>query len=167
MIVRRAILAAFATMLAGSVWAANLGAPTGRVLLTVSGAIETVNQGDTAAFDLALLEELDWQEITTFTHYTEGLQTFSGPTLASLLEALGVRDGTLRAVALDDYAIEIPVADLAKHEVLLAMEHNGERMRVRNRGPIWVIYPATSPDDIVQEHISHSIWQLTSIEVMR
>lgn len=167
MIFRRAILTAFATLLAGSVWAANLSAPTGRVLLTVSGAIENVNQGETAVFDLALLEGLDWQDITTFTHYTEGPQRFRGPTLASLLEVLGVREGTLRAVALDDYAIKIPIEDLAKYDILLAMEHNGERMRVRNRGPIWVIYPAASPGDIVQEHISHSIWQLTSIEVIR
>lgn len=167
MICRRALLVAFTTLLAGSVWAANLGVPTGPVLLTVNGAIQTANQGAAAVFDRAMLEGLDWQDIETFTHYTEGLQTFGGPTLASLLDQLGVRDGTLRAVALDDYAIEIPVADIADHEILLAIQHNGSAMRVRNRGPIWLIYPAASPEEIGQRHISHSIWQLTEIEVIR
>lgn len=167
MILGRLFFLAFLAICAGPAAAAGLALPTGPIVLTVRGAIETANAGEAAVFDMEMLERLDWREIRTFTNYTDGPQTFAGPTLASLLDTLGVRDGRLRAAALDDYAVEIPVTDLAEHEILLAVEHNGARMRVRDRGPIWVIYPAASGQDIQQRHISHSIWQLTSIDVLR
>ena len=165
---RRSFLAvASASLLGLPAFAANLQVPTGRVLLTVTGAISQTNVDETAVFDEDMLRALDWKEIETYTHYTLGLQTFEGPTLLSLLEELGVQEGMLRVVALDDYAVDIPGADAAKFTILLAMRHNGKPMRVRNKGPIWVIFPAASLDDIREEHESLSIWQLTSIDVTR
>jgi hypothetical protein len=169
MIARRAFFACLAllTLSLSPASAANLAAPKGRVLLTVTGAIETANQGEAAVFDGDMLAALDWREIETYTYYTEGVQRFSGPTLASLLAALGVSGGVLRAVALDDYTVEIPVSDLEDYDILLALQHNGKPMRVRDRGPIWIIYPAASPEEIEKRHIAHSIWQLNSLDVLR
>lgn len=143
-----------------------LDAPQGRAVLAVGGAISVTNSGDMAEFDRAMLQSLDWQEIETHTSFTEGPQTFAGPTLASLLDALGVSDGTLRATAVNDYAIEIPVAHAAAHNVLLAMDHNGKPMRVRDKGPIWVVYPLSPEDAAKQPFDNEMIWQLVRIDVM-
>ncbi|MBY6164112.1 molybdopterin-dependent oxidoreductase [Mameliella alba] len=125
------------------------------------------NSVDRAEFDRALLQTLDWVEIVTHTPFTEGPQTFAGPTLASLLKALGVEDGTLLATALNDYTIDIPVADAWAHDVLLAVDHDGRPMRTRNRGPIWIVYPAATPDDFEDVHGARMIWQLNRIRVQR
>ncbi len=164
---RRSALAALAVVLAFPAWAASLAKPEGRVLLSVTGDITRTNDGDAAVFDREMLESLDWTRIETFTHYTDGPQEFAGPTLASLLATLGVADGVLRAVALDDYVVDIPVSDLEAHQIILAMRHNGRQMRVRDKGPIWIIYPAANVDDIGERQKSHSIWQLVRIDVTR
>lgn len=165
MMFRRTMMALLAAAVATPLLAAPLAPPEGPVLLTVTGGISKTNTEAGATFDSAMLRELNWQEIKTYTPFTKGVQRFAGPTLASLLEEIGVDAGTLQATALDDYTISIPVSDLETHDILLAMEHNGAPMRVRNKGPIWVIYPAGSPDEIGDRHSSHMIWQLTSIRV--
>ena len=57
--------------------AAELAAPTGPVILSVSGAIGVHNSGDTAVFDMAALEALPKSEIRTSTPWT-GVSTFEG-----------------------------------------------------------------------------------------
>ncbi|WP_417211456.1 molybdopterin-dependent oxidoreductase [Antarctobacter sp.] len=144
-----------------------LDVPRGSPILTVSGEIDVTNADSRAIFDRAMLEALDWQQIETYTPFTEGLQHFAGPTLASLLEALGVDGGRLLATALNDFTIDIPVSDARLHNVLLALDHNGQAMRPRAKGPIWVIYPSDSPDVIDDEHGSRMIWQLNRIQVQK
>lgn len=142
-----------------------LDAPTGRVLLTVSGAISATNAEGIAEFDRDMLEALQWREIESFTAFTEGPQKFAGPTLRSLLDALGVSGGTLLATAVDDYTLEIPVSDADEFSVILALSHNGKSMRVRDKGPIWVVYPATEEQAAQRKFYVSMIWQLVSIEV--
>lgn len=162
---RRIFLTLMSGMAAAPSFAANLVPPSGRVLLTITGAIRTTNQDGAAMFDRDMMEGLDWRTIKTYTNYTDGLQTFSGPTLASVLAASGASGAVLHATALDDYTVDIPLSDLDEHEIILAMDQNGKPMRVRDKGPIWVIYPAPTMDDIGPRQISHSIWQLKSIDV--
>ncbi|SNT15083.1 hypothetical protein SAMN04488078_10632 [Antarctobacter heliothermus] len=144
-----------------------LDVPNGPPILTVSGDIGATNAGDAAVFDRAMLEALDWQQIETYTPFTDGPQRFAGPTLASLLEAIGVDTGTLMATALNDFSIGIPVSDAGVYDVLLALDHNGQAMRTREKGPIWVIYPSDSADVIDDELGSRMIWQLNRIQAQR
>lgn len=144
-----------------------LDAPNGPSILTISGEIGVTNAGDKAVFDRAMLEALDWQEIETYTAFTDGPQRFAGPTLISLLEVLGVDTGTLMATALNDFSIGIPVSDAGAYDVLLALDHNGQTMRTRDKGPIWVIYPSDSADVIDDELGSRMVWQLNRIQVQR
>ena len=118
----------------------SLEPPSGRVLLTV----ETGGDAPPVRFDRAMLKALDWQAITTHTSFTNGPQRLAGPTLSSLLDALEVREGVLRALALNDHSITTPVAHARAHDTLLALDHGGRPMRVRDKGPIWVIYPLSS-----------------------
>ncbi|MEP6067776.1 MAG: molybdopterin-dependent oxidoreductase [Paracoccaceae bacterium] len=133
----------------------------GPVILTVSGQIE----GDVVAFDREMLEALDWREIKTWTSFTEGEQAFAGPTLKSVLTAVGAQGAKLRAIAINDYAINIPVNHAEMYDVLLALDHNGRTMRVRNKGPVWVIYPQTEAQAKEQTFDAEMIWQLDRISV--
>lgn len=146
--------------------AANLPVPEGEVMLVVSGEISVTNVGDTAQFDRDMLEQLGPVTIETTTIWTEGMQSFTGVPLARLMTAVGARGGTLSATAINDYAVDIPAEDWTDGGPLVTYLRNGETMSVRDKGPLWVIYPYDSNPDYQTEVIySRSIWQLDRIIV--
>ena len=150
----------------GIVRAEDLAAPSGAVVLTVSGAISKPNTGHEAAFDLAMLEALPKKEIRTTTPWTDGVTTFEGFALKDLLGAVGATGETLHAVALNDYATDLPASD-AERGVVIAYKVNGDYISVREKGPLWVIYPFDDQPDLKTETIyGRSIWQLTRLEVL-
>ena len=147
--------------------AQDLGLPQGEVILTVSGAIGTTNADDSAQFDLEMLKGLDSTIIETTTIWTEGTKTFQGVTLADLVVLLGVQGTTLRATAINDYAVEIPLSDAVEGGPIVAYLLDGETMSVREKGPLWVIYPYDSDSAYRTEVIySRSIWQLDRLEAV-
>lgn len=144
----------------------DLPAPTGEIVLTMTGKIGVTNQADTAVFDIAMLKAIGEVTFKTSTPWTEGEQSFTGVPLDALLQSVGVTEGTLTARAINDYAVEIPVSDAVVDGPILAYLLNGEPMSVREKGPLWVVYPYDSKDDYQAEVIySRSIWQLNSIDV--
>jgi hypothetical protein len=45
---------------------------------------------------------------------------------------------------------------------------NGAEMSIRDKGPLWIVYPYDASDDFRSEVVySRSIWQLDRIEVIR
>ncbi|SIN77374.1 molybdopterin-dependent oxidoreductase [Vannielia litorea] len=156
-------IAAFAAL---PLAAQELAAPEGEVILTLSGEIATTNAGDTAQFDLAMLEALGTETIETTTIWTEGTNTFEGVSLKALAEAAGFEGGTLRATAINDYAVEIPVTDAVEGGPIVAYRMNGAEMSVRDKGPLWIVYPYDASAEYRTEVIySRSIWQLDRIVV--
>lgn len=147
--------------------AEELAAPEGEVILTVSGAIDRTNADGVAQFDLAMLEALGTETIETSTIWTEGTKSFEGLPLATLVEALGIEGKTLRATAINDYAVEIPVSDAVPGGPIVAFRIDGAEMSVRDKGPLWIIYPYDQSADYRSEVIySRSIWQLDRIVVV-
>jgi hypothetical protein len=145
-----------------------LDAAEGEVLLTFTGAITETNSGAAAEFDRAMLEGFEAVEIETTTIWTEGVQTFVGVELDDLLAAIGAEGEVLRAIALNDYAVDIPASDAADGGPIIAYLRNGETMSLREKGPLWIIYPFDSaPEYQTELTYSRSIWQLNRIEVRR
>ena len=144
----------------------TLALPRGRVLLEVAGAIAARNADASARFDQAMLEGLPRATQRTATPWTSGPQVFEGVLLRSLLAAVGATGTTLTLRAINDYEVEIPVADVHRFPVLLAYAQNGRPMPVRERGPLWVIYPLDSYGEL-QTPVIHArmIWQLKRIVV--
>jgi hypothetical protein len=142
-----------------------LDAPKGPVILTVKGAIKNTNAGDTAEFDLAMLEALAGRKATMETPWTDGQVTFEGPLLSALLEAVGSTGSVLSVRALNDYAAEVPAED-AKLATILATRIDGKLMSVRDKGPLMVVYPFDQNPDLYNEkYFSRSVWQIKEIEV--
>ena len=144
----------------------GLSAPEGRVILTVSGRIGQTNGDGVARFDRGMLESLGMSSLQLATRWTEGQTRFEGILARDLMAHLGAEGTTVHAVAINDYAVDIPMADFENYPVLLALKMNGEYMRVRDRGPIWVIYPADRFEELQAPiYQVRQIWQLKSLEV--
>ena len=140
--------------------------PEGPVILTVTGAIAQANGPDGAQFDLAMLEALGPVEIETTTIWTDGPQTFRGVPLARLVEVLGAEGEVIAATALNEYTVEIPLEDAVAGGPILAFARNGAPLSVRDKGPLWVIYPYDSHRDFQSEVIyARSIWQVKQMEI--
>ena len=72
----------------------------------------------------------------------------------------------VRASALNDFESTIPLADFKQYPVLLAMAMDGQQLRVRDKGPVWIVYPWSDYpglDDLPTRR--KSVWQLRSLRV--
>ncbi len=144
----------------------DLPLPQGDILLTISGAVAHTNQDDTTVFDMQMLQDLDTRAFTTTTIWTEGAQKFTGVPLKALMAHVDATGTTLRATAINDYAVEIPIDSLADDAPIVAYFLNDAPMSVREKGPLWVVYPYDAKEDYRNEVIySRSIWQLDRIVV--
>ncbi len=163
---RASAIAITSMFLATAATSADLADPTGDVILTVDGDISVTNADGKAMFDLDMLKAMETRTFVTETIWTEGALTFEGIGLDTLLATLGVEGGTLTATAINDYAVEIPVSDAVPGGPILAFHVDGETMSVREKGPLWVVYPFDDNTEYMTEQIySRSIWQLDRITV--
>ena len=154
------------TLLAMPAVAAPFPAPTGDVVLTVTGNIENAGADGIVEFDMATLDALPQHTTTTITPWYDGVRTFEGPLGSELLDAVGARGSVVRVTAINDYAADIPIEDFAANPVILATTIDGEHMSVRDKGPIFVIYPFELNPDLYNEvTFGKSVWQVVSIEV--
>ncbi|AEI94605.1 molybdopterin-dependent oxidoreductase [Roseobacter litoralis] len=147
----------------------SLAAPVlaDETILTVTGAVAQPAEGEAWTFDMASLRQLPAARIETTTIWTTGTQTFEGVSLVDLLAHVGATGSSIRAVALNDYAVSIPMADAVAGGAVVAYAQNGSEMSIRNKGPLWIIYPFDGNEIYKsEEYYSRSIWQLDRIEVI-
>lgn len=160
------LLAFAAISFADVSYAENMPASADAVLLTISGEITNRNVGDTLQLDLAMLENLPQVEIVTSTIWTEGVDTYKGVLLRDLLDHAGHAGISISATAINDYAVDVPIESATEKWPIVAYERNGGPMSVRDKGPLWLIYPFDDYDELRSEIIySRSIWQLDRIVV--
>ena len=142
--------------------------PTEPVVLTVHGRIGLAHAGAGVTFDIPTLERLGLIRFTTPTAWTDGLVTFDGVLLSRLLEVLAVPGDIteLAMTALNDYHVVIPVVDVRTWPVIIALKRDGQYMSVRNKGPLWVVYPRHAFPELAQaKHNSKWIWQLKEMVI--
>jgi hypothetical protein len=151
---------------AGIALAAALSKPEGRPILEISGIIATTNAGDKAQFDLAMLEKMPPAKLTTSTAWTEGAPVFEGVLMRDLLAAVGAKGDTVTAVALNDYKIDIPMADFQKYPVVLAYRMDGQVLKVREKGPLWIVYPQDDFAELKNKQTQAKwLWQLKELRI--
>lgn len=147
-------------------FAEGLPAPMGRVVLTFSGQIAQVNQGKEAVFDMAALEALPQHSFTTRTPWYDRPVKFTGPLLVDVLAAVKAQGKTIRASAINDYTISLPVADAQLHGVIVARLLDDQPMAIRDKGPLFVIYPFDSKAELRSSvYYERSIWQLKRMTI--
>ncbi|MBR9764305.1 MAG: oxidoreductase [Rhodobacteraceae bacterium] len=133
------------------------------ILLTVLNDEGTV----LAEFTLEDLEALPVAEIDTSTNWTDGMQEFTGVPLSALVEAVAPDAKALDLTAINDYAVTIPRDGWNADYPILAYRNHGETMSVREKGPLWIVYPydvsAAYRTDVIH---SRSVWQLDRLRVI-
>jgi len=159
------LLACLAAAL-GAPAARALDPPAGRIVLSVTGEVARRNAGEGADFDLAMLERLPQKSLTTATPWYPSPRRFTGVLLRDLLAAAGARGTTARAIALNDYQVDIPLADAERHDVLIAWLLDGQPMAVRDKGPLVVMYPFDSHPELRDAvHYGRAAWQLRRLDI--
>lgn len=145
--------------------------PRGEVLLTVTGAIGRGNAQDTsgrleARFDRAMLEQIGFSEIETATPWHSGRVRFEGVLLKAVLALVEARGSSLMAFAHNEYAASLPASDATRYNMLIAMKANDRELTLRDKGPLFIIYPFDS-DRALQTDIYYirSVWQLRRVDV--
>lgn len=143
-----------------------LPAPKGTIVLTISGEIKHPNVGDEVQMDMAMLKALPMIQFETRTPWHDDVQSFSGVRLNALLTAIGSEATKLVAVGLDDYRFTISDMDLDKYPVIIAYQHNGRPITVRNLGPLRIMMPFDDfPELQTPLNESRSVWQLVKLEL--
>ncbi|MBM3560406.1 MAG: hypothetical protein FJX53_11130 [Alphaproteobacteria bacterium] len=174
-----ALLAAFALPAA----ARQLAAPKSTVLVTVIGNVTKANRGAydeardvyfkhlnipftrAAAFDHAMLSALKQHTVRTDFSVGGKVRSFSGPLLADVLAAAGASGTTATITALDGYAAELPVADIVKFGVILALAEDGKPFGIGDYGPTWVIFPRADDPALRGRNDDGWVWVVASIAV--
>lgn len=119
------------------------------------------------SFTLEEILAMPQTTVVTENDYVDEATTFQGPSLRSVLEKVDVaQDASLKMVALNDFSSDVPAADAFEYDVILAVLLNGEAMSVRDKGPIWVIYPMDDNPELQDDMYNNRlVWQLKSISV--
>jgi hypothetical protein len=117
-------------------------------------------------FDMAMLEGVAQHSFSTKTPWFKDARKFTGPLLRDLLSLVGAHGTTLRVSALNDYRIDIPVEDARRFDVMLARLIDERPITVREKGPLFMIYPFDSDPTLRNAlYYSRSVWQLKTIDV--
>lgn len=146
-------------------WA--LDAPRGPIQLTLTGRLRYLNAGAQAQFDMAMLASLPQQSFSARTPWFAQTRKFTGPLLRDVLAAAGAQGKLLRLSALNDYNAQMPVEDALRHDVLVARLLDDKPMAVRDKGPLFVIYPFDTLSELRSAiYFSRSVWQLRTIDVI-
>ena len=140
--------------------------PVGPVILTISGNIDGAGSGQVVRLDRAMLEEIGTTKLKTSTAWTTGEAEFEGVLVRDLLDALGAEGTLVVATALNDYVVSIPLRELYDYPVLLALKMNGEYLELKDKGPIWIVYPRDQFSELRNSMVDKKwVWQLSELEV--
>jgi hypothetical protein len=141
-----------------------LDKPTGKVVLTINGKVSKTNASARAEFDMAMLEALPQHSFTTLTPWYKEPRKFTGPLLRDVLAAAGASGKMITAIALNDYKAEVPIDDTQRYEVVLARLMDDKPMPVRDKGPLFIIYPFDTDQTLRSErYYNRAAWQLKTL----
>ncbi|MEV6493892.1 molybdopterin-dependent oxidoreductase [Actinoplanes sp. NPDC051633] len=140
--------------------------PSGKAALTLGGKITRGNRKGALLLDVATIEKIGVKQIGVYEPWVKQNLDFRGVWLSDLLAVAGVAPGAtkLHVVAHDDYAVDIPLADVKEGDIMLATRSgDGAALPLDNGGPTRVIYAdgvsaGANPDQW--------IWSLKTIDVL-
>ena len=163
---RTASLLALLLMVVVPASAVQMALPSGPEILEVNGAIAVSNEDGKAVFDLEMLDALPQRVTKATTPWYTGEHEFSGVIVSDLLDYLGAEGESVTVTALNDYSAEIPMEDIGKYPIILATRIDGKELSVREKGPLFLIYPFDLDATLYNEVIfGRSVWQIAALTV--
>jgi len=162
----RLIVMLLSLLISAQSYAGELAKPAGKALLTMTGNIENTTEEGKAVFDLASLEKLGLVTFQTVSPWYNGRTTFTGVPMQKLMDYVGAKGTVVKVTALNDYTTVIPLSDFKKYNAILAVKVNGEYMHIRDKGPLFIVYPYDSiPELNNQIYYSRSAWQVNRMNI--
>lgn len=132
-------------------------------VLTVSGLSGA--SGPEVMLTLDQLRAMESRDLRTGTPWTYGPSIFTGVTGRRFVEALGADGSEVVADALNDYHVTIPFDVFASDTLLIAYARDGEPMPVRDKGPIWIVFPFDAQELYRSDsYKAYAIWSLDHLE---
>ena len=124
-------------------------------------------QGKSHAFSMADLQVMPSETVATETPWTDGMSSYRGVPLSHLLKAVQAKHvQSMKVTALNDYHAVVDYPAIQKYPVILAYEADGKAMRVRDKGPLWLLYPLSDYEALrVPKRHSEMVWQIKTIEI--
>jgi hypothetical protein len=118
-----------------------------------------------AVIESGQLASLPAHEITTATPWNTSAR-FSGPRFTDVLAQLGAHGSKVSLIAIDDYKVDLSMADIERYQPILALSMNGERLPPRGRGPFWLMFPFDDHPELQNDAwYFRAIWQIDRIRV--
>lgn len=132
-------------------------------ILTISGLI---GSAQSIQFSYSELRKLPHHHVRTSTVVTDGVIHFEGVLLRDLLASVGAKGKIVEALALNGYAIDIPVKDADQYDVLVAWAANSTLLDPKDKGPLWIIYPRDQFKILQDMRYDYRwVWQLKQLTV--
>lgn len=128
--------------------------------------IRSADGVDLLAVTPEVIEQVGTVSFSTKLPGTDGDVTHQvrGPLLQALVEHAGIQAETYTAIALDKYESEIPATDFVEFEPIAAIEVDGRPLTVRDKGPVWVVYPRMDSPALADPiYEARSVWQLKEL----
>jgi hypothetical protein len=142
--------------------------PSGSIMLAVRGRIAALNGTDALLLNRDDIARAGLVEYDVTDPFLLETVVFRGVLMSDLLRLVGAEPDaqTVRMRALNDYIIDVPIAELTRTPVLFAFEQDGIAMTPDFRGPAMLVFPY---DDYAFDHRVYEpywIWQITAIEIL-
>lgn len=116
--------------------------------ITVYNYSEGLENSRQIEFGIRDLEVFPLVSVGTETPWTNGILHFKGPLLRDILRDAGAIGNIIQVGGLDGRSAIIPREDIETYDVIVACQINGEYFGLRDRGPLWIIYPWSENSEI-------------------
>ena len=152
-----------AVLLLAACGKAGLPAPTGDVILKVTGDIAKPNVGDECQFDAALVEQYAVDQTIDDPWMGDGLE-YRGILLSKVWELCGASKEATAAtlVAKDGMTQEIARKDLEQWPIMLTYQVGGEDLVDDLGGPVKLVFPADARETYVDDQW---MWWLVEVQI--
>ncbi|UUM33078.1 hypothetical protein [Vibrio japonicus] len=129
--------------------------------------VQTGEQEPSALSYTEMVEKFAQTTLKTKLPWFEEEQTFTGIKVTDLLKFYKIEDVTsVSFLALNDYTATTKIEDIYSYEPIIAYEINREKIKVRDKGPYWLIFNLKKyPElDNIDFH-AQMVWQINKITI--
>ena len=115
----------------------------------------------------AIAEEIGATELSTkVVSQGDAISVVRGVEIRKLIEKFDLQGDKLHVTAHDGYAMDIPMEDVKTYPVVFGFAINGKKLRIRDNGPSWVIYPVSDHPELDNADFeARSVWQVKRVEI--
>lgn len=135
--------------------------------MTISWVIPDSSQQASLEVNAESLSMLPQTSYQTFLPWIDGQSTFTGVTLPDLFNAYDLLlPDVITIKALNNYSSKIRKEDIKTYKPIIAYLRDGKVMKVRDKGPYWLIYSLSDyPEIDNSNYYPQMVWQIDSIEL--